>query len=235
MTGHTENDQIETFLMRKARSGHCEARGLAAMSPRSLLEGSVKLARPLLTVSRQALRDELTRRGIAWVDDPSNANIDYERPRVRLGVAAEADGQEVLEQIAQAGAARERDNAALVEALADPATLGVDAAGMMFLNADCYAALSPGARQLFSGLLASIAGGGGFCPVTASVAVSNGCCRGRMHPAALRFWRPDRAWGEGAPHRFRRERRNLPKLDLVPGQHIVWDGRFCFSIQGQKF
>ncbi len=43
---------------------------------------------------------------------------------MRLGVAAEADGQEVLEQIAQAGAARERDNAALVEALADPATLG---------------------------------------------------------------------------------------------------------------
>lgn len=39
---------------------------------------------------------------------------------------------------------------------------------------------------------------------------------------------------KGAPHRFRRERRNLPKLDLVPGQHIVWDGRFCFSIQGAE-
>ncbi|APY14181.1 tRNA lysidine(34) synthetase TilS [Brucella sp. 10RB9214] len=235
VTGHTENDQIETFLMRKARSGHCEARGLAAMSPRSLLEGSVELARPLLTVSRQALREELTRRGIAWVDDPSNANTDYERPRVRLGVAAEADGQEVLEQIAQAGAARERDNAALVEALADPATLGVDAAGMMFLDADCYAALSPGARQLFSGLLASIAGGRRFLPGDGERRRIERMLSGQDAPRRLTVFGALIERGEkGAPHRFRRERRNLPKLDLVPGQHIVWDGRFCFFNSGGR-
>lgn len=119
-TGHTEDDQIETFLMRKERSGHAEARGLAGMSSRSWLEGSVELVRPLLGVSRQALRDELMRRGIGWVDDPSNANTAYERPRVRLGAAAGADRQAVLEQIAQAAAVRERDNAALAAALADP-------------------------------------------------------------------------------------------------------------------
>src|SRR5690606_5244070 len=85
-TGHTEDDQIETFLMRKERSAHAEARGLAAMSSRSWLEGmgldgSIELDRPLLSVSRTALRDELRGRGIQWVDDPSNANTQYERDR----------------------------------------------------------------------------------------------------------------------------------------------------------
>ncbi len=73
VTGHTQDDQIETFLMRKERSAHAEARGLAAMSSRSLLdglglEGSVELDRPLLFVSRQTLRDELRGRGsIGWM------------------------------------------------------------------------------------------------------------------------------------------------------------------------
>src|SRR5690606_17692728 len=130
-TGHTQNDQIETFLMRKERSHHAEARGLAAMPPQAWLEGSVELIRPLLSVSRQALRDELTAKGIAWVDDPSNANTDYERPRVRLTTAADADPQMVLAQVALASAARKRDNAALVAALADPASLRVDACERM--------------------------------------------------------------------------------------------------------
>ncbi len=47
-TGHTRDDQIETFLMRQERSSHSEARGLAAMASRSWLESSVELIRPCL-------------------------------------------------------------------------------------------------------------------------------------------------------------------------------------------
>jgi len=37
---------------------------------------------------------------------------------------------------------------------------------------------------------------------------------------------------DGSPHRFLREKRNLPKLHLEPGKPIVWDGRFRFLNEG---
>lgn len=106
---------------------------------------------------------------------------------------------------------------------------------MMFLNADCYAALSPGARQLFSGLLASIAGGRRFLPGDGERRRIERMLSGQDAPRRLTVFGALIERGEkGAPHRFRRERRNLPKLDLVPGQHIVWDGRFCFFNSGGR-
>lgn len=234
-TGHTRNDQIETFLMRKERSSHSEARGLAAMSERSRLEGTVELIRPLLGISRQALRDELLRRNIAWVDDPSNANTDYERPRVRHGAAGDADPNTVLAQIALAGAARIRDNAALVTALADPASLRIDGTGTMMLDAAAYAALPDNARRLFSGLLASLAGGRRFLPGDAERARIERVLAGEESDARITVFGALIERGDGGqPHRFRRERRNLPLNRLAPGERIVWDGRFRFSTRGTR-
>jgi len=238
VTGHTQDDQIETFLMRKERSAHAEARGLAAMSPRSLLgglgrEGSVELARPLLSVSRQTLRDELRKRGIEWVDDPSNANTEYERPRVRLGAAAKADRQAVLDRIAEAGAARERDNAALIAALGDPASLRIDANGALLVDPQHYAALPDNARRLFSGLLAAIAGGRRFLPGDSERSRIERVLSGADDNRRLTvFGALIERGGEGSPHRFLREKRNLPKLHLEPGKPIIWDGRFRFWNEG---
>lgn len=238
VTGHTQDDQIETFLMRKERSAHAEARGLAAMSPRSLLgglgrEGSVELDRPLLSVSRQALRDELRKRGIEWVDDPSNANTEYERPRVRLGAAAKADRQAVLDRIAEAGAARERDNAALIAALGDPASLRIDANGALLVDPQHYAALPDNARRLFSGLLAAIAGGRRFLPGDSERSRIERVLSGADDNRRLTvFGALIERGGEGSPHRFLREKRNLPKLHLEPGKPIIWDGRFRFWNEG---
>ncbi len=238
VTGHTQDDQIETFLMRKERSAHAEARGLAAMSPRSLLgglgrEGSVELDRPLLSVSRQTLRDELRKRGIEWVDDPSNANTEYERPRVRLGAAAKADRQAVLDRIAEAGAARERDNAALIAAFAEPASLRIDANGALLVDPQHYAALPDNARRLFSGLLAAIAGGRRFLPGDSERSRIERVLSGADDNRRLTvFGALIERGGEGSPHRFLREKRNLPKLHLEPGKPIIWDGRFRFWNEG---
>jgi tRNA(Ile)-lysidine synthase len=38
----------------------------------------------------------------------------------------------------------------------------------------------------------------------------------------------------GLPHRFRRERRNLPIMRLETGQRIIWDGRFRFTNEGNR-
>lgn len=208
------------------------------MSSRSLLGGlgrvgSVELDRPLLSISRQVLREELRGRGIGWIDDPSNANTDYERPRVRLGVAAKADRQAVLDQIAEAGAARERDNAVLIAALADPASLRIDANGALLVDPQLCAALPDNARRLFAGLLAAIAGGRRFLPGDSERSRIERVLSGEDDNHRLTvFGALIERGADGSPHRFLREKRNLPKLHLEPGKPIVWDGRFRFSNEG---
>jgi tRNA(Ile)-lysidine synthase len=89
LTGHTCDDQVETVLMRKERG---EGSGLAGIAPATLAfrdDGGepIWFARPFLGTTRSELRQELTRRRIAWIDDPSNANLDFERVRVRQVLA----------------------------------------------------------------------------------------------------------------------------------------------------
>jgi tRNA(Ile)-lysidine synthase len=73
---HTRDDQAETLLLRLLRGAG--ATGLAGMSPRS---GDV--VRPLLAVSRQEVLAHLRERGLAWREDPSNADTAHRRNRVR--------------------------------------------------------------------------------------------------------------------------------------------------------
>lgn len=76
---HTCDDQAETFLMRLARQAGVD--GLSAMADRRM--GDVRFMRPLLSVSRAALRDELQALGQGWVEDPSNTDVRYDRVRMR--------------------------------------------------------------------------------------------------------------------------------------------------------
>lgn len=232
-TGHTSDDQIETFLMRKERSSHSEARGLAAMASRSRLENSVELIRPLLHLSRAVLRDMLCQRGVVWIDDPSNVNTRYERPRVRATTAALADPAMVLEKIAVARAARQRDNAILIAALANAHCLQMDPFGTIGVDTDVYAALPENIRRLLSGLLASLAGGRRFLPGDAERSRIEKLLSGHEKVDRLTIFGALIELGKnGQPHCFRRERRNLPVMRLDPGQQIIWDGRFRFHNDG---
>ncbi len=82
--GHTADDQAETFLMGLARSSGID--GLSGMRA-VWRDRSVVWARPLLTVARQDLRDYLRRRGIGWVEDPTNDDASYARVRARRAMA----------------------------------------------------------------------------------------------------------------------------------------------------
>jgi tRNA(Ile)-lysidine synthase len=75
-TGHTASDQVETILYRLAASPG--RRALLGMSPR---EG--RLVRPLLTLTRAETAAYCRARGLAWREDPSNADERYARARVR--------------------------------------------------------------------------------------------------------------------------------------------------------
>jgi tRNA(Ile)-lysidine synthase len=85
--GHTADDLAETFLMRLARGSGLD--GLAAMRDR-WQEGGVTFHRPLLALRREALRDLLRARGVAWADDPTNDDPAYARTRARAALAAMA-------------------------------------------------------------------------------------------------------------------------------------------------
>ena len=103
--GHTRDDQAETFLLRLLRGAG--PRGLASMHPRN---GSI--VRPLLACRRDALREWLVDRRVAFADDETNADVEIPRNRVRL---------ELLPLLAA------RFNLGIVDILADEAELARDA------------------------------------------------------------------------------------------------------------
>ncbi|PZQ47710.1 MAG: tRNA lysidine(34) synthetase TilS [Micavibrio aeruginosavorus] len=85
---HQQDDQAETFLIRLTKGSGLD--GLAGMRPVSELNG-VRLLRPLLDIPKSELLLLCQRNNIPYVNDPTNENTDYMRPRLRAT-------QEVLEQ-----------------------------------------------------------------------------------------------------------------------------------------
>jgi tRNA(Ile)-lysidine synthase len=82
--GHTRDDQAETILHRIVRG--TGPRGLAGIPWRRALsqEPPVTLVRPLLSVSRQAIRESLEALGQGFREDSSNADLSRTRARIRL-------------------------------------------------------------------------------------------------------------------------------------------------------
>lgn len=86
LTGHTRDDQAETLLMRYERNtGWRGAAGIAKQvyAPVWPALAKVSILRPLLEVSRSALRDYNQSHKLNWSEDPSNKNMDFERIRAR--------------------------------------------------------------------------------------------------------------------------------------------------------
>lgn len=91
VTAHTEDDQAETLLMRYDRK--TDWRGAAGMADVTYAPlwpelAGVSICRPMLEISRAALRDYNTRHDLAWCEDPGNENLDFSRIRARKHLAA---------------------------------------------------------------------------------------------------------------------------------------------------
>jgi tRNA(Ile)-lysidine synthase len=74
--GHTRDDQAETVLLRLLRGAGIE--GLGAIRPRRQ-----HVIRPLIDLRHAALVRYLEARGLPWVEDSSNADLQFLRNRVR--------------------------------------------------------------------------------------------------------------------------------------------------------
>ena len=74
--GHHREDQAETFVLNLSRGTGLT--GLTGMRARNGL-----VVRPMLEMSRQQIEDYLHARGLAWVDDSTNAQNDFRRNSIR--------------------------------------------------------------------------------------------------------------------------------------------------------
>ena len=117
-TAHTQNDQAETLLLRIVRgTGVYGLGGIAPVAERKV--------RPLLGVSREALRTYLRQRGEPWRDDATNADLSHPRNRLR---------HEVLPYLSQ------HFNPSVTRALARLADLARDDQEVLVQQADTAAA-----------------------------------------------------------------------------------------------
>ncbi len=78
LTAHHQDDQAETLLLQLFRGAG--VKGLACMAA---VDKPRRLLRPLLNVSRQALHDYALQQQLAWCDDESNDNTQYDRNFLR--------------------------------------------------------------------------------------------------------------------------------------------------------
>ena len=80
-TGHNADDQAETVLHRILRGAGLA--GLAGIAPDRTLDGSVRLLRPLLSVTRSEILAYLATEKLEFRVDSSNADVRFTRNRIR--------------------------------------------------------------------------------------------------------------------------------------------------------
>jgi tRNA(Ile)-lysidine synthase len=228
VTAHTADDQAETLLMRLGRGSGLD--GLAGMAPsRPLLpDGSVRLVRPLLGLSKAQLAAMLKAAGGTWIDDPSNERTDFERVRIRaadehlaaLGLSNDKLSLSAL-RLQRAREALEHLTAAKLASL-------VDVHGGAYASLDRAAWRQEPAElrvRLLARLLAAF--GGDAKPAQLSqvealeavlardkaIAQTLGGCIVSQGLTTLRLYRePGRS--------------KLPEVLLEPGDEVLWDWRF---------
>ena len=220
LTGHTEDDQAETVRMRRQRSAVDEGRGLAGMAPATLFDGAVWIVRPLIGTRREALRDMLRQRQIQWIDDPTNSDTAYERPRVRVAIGGDEAGISAASELA-ARAAQERIHlgrraAAVIGALASqPAT------GLIRLEPEFGHASDREAAVYALRIVLATVGGVAFLPDEARAAALFDRLGGQKLRATLSRVTVDARRGGIFLYR---EARGLP-APAAAAQRSLWDGR----------
>jgi len=158
LTAHHLEDRAETFWLRLARgSGLDGIAGISAVTERA----QCRVLRPLLDVAPERLRARLRREDQAWIEDPSNRNIEFGRVRVRQAralLAAEGLSAERLEEtLRHLGRARQALEAGTAALLAT--AVAVHPAGFAWVDAEAIRRAEPelGLRAL-AALLTTIGG-----------------------------------------------------------------------------
>lgn len=90
LLAHHQGDQAETLLFNLLRGAGVT--GAAAM-PVERLQGGLRILRPLLAVPQAAIAACAAEAGLVWVEDESNANVDFSRNFLRHDVLPLLEGR----------------------------------------------------------------------------------------------------------------------------------------------
>ncbi|MBE2275404.1 MAG: tRNA lysidine(34) synthetase TilS [Rhodobacteraceae bacterium] len=218
LLGHTADDVAETLLMGLAREAGID--GLTGPRPAFTARG-IRFLRPLLAVSRAELRDYLTRQGLGWIDDPTNDDARFTRPRARAALAGLAPLG-----IRAAGLARVAGHLAQAQAALEAATataarhLLQETAGAARLDRTAFAEVPEEIRRrLILGLLRGMTGTPhppretGLARVLAAIAAGRDASLGGLLLQC-----------RGTLALVSREPRAVAGLEAAPG--TPWDGRW---------
>lgn len=224
---HHLDDQAETFLMRLARGSGVD--GLSAMLPvRAVGPSGIVAVRPFLDIEKARLVATLKARAMSWREDPSNADPQFERVRLRrasieaagLGLTPRSIAQSAR-RLARARAALDRSTQEFIDRTVD-CHMGAYAS----LPVEAFDAAPAELRLRLVQRLAARFGGSGeparmtrqealaerLAAGVAVVATLGGCQLRRTANAIIALREPGR--------------RGLPTLLLAPGGQAIWDGRF---------
>lgn len=80
LTGHTQDDQAETIMLRIERGSGID--GLTGIKESSM-QRNIAILRPLLHTKRRDIEESLKAKGLSWVNDPSNENKNFSRVKIR--------------------------------------------------------------------------------------------------------------------------------------------------------
>ena len=232
VTGHTADDQAETVSMRQKRTQTTDPRherGLAGMAPATLHDWSVWIVRPLLGIRRETLREFLGREGVGWIEDPTNIDEHFERPRIRAALHKDRATQFTDSIAAATGAAATRQAtsrhaAALIRDFANQPEPGLVRLDPAFTDGDRHAAVT--AMRM---LLATV-GGTPFPPDEARTA----SLFGRLGTPGLCATLSRTVIDVRRAGIFlRREWRDLPATSVVT-DGMVWDGRRHINFRNER-
>jgi len=229
LTAHTQDDQVETILMRIAHRTGVD--GLAGMAEETAISKGAgppqRLLRLLLGEQREDLRDYVGACGARFIDDPSNDEPRFERVRMRRFLNS-APGRDALFKDSIALAVGAGALKALSIRLGDA---GFKRAGGAFL-ADGSISLGAIDDARLAARLIHAAGGGAHAPdADAAAAAFAAALSGRRVTLSGALIDPE---GKGLLIRRepaailgRSDRPGLRPLAMPPGSGILWDRRFA--------
>jgi len=231
LTAHHRDDQVETVLMRLGRGSGLT--GLAGMRGRRPLNSKVTLRRPLLGVGKERLVATTEAAGLTPVEDESNHDDRFARPRIRRLMPAMTAAGLDADQIARASHRLARADDAIehyVDMLLKQ-VVAIDKFAVATLDRTGFREAPEEVRLRALTRLIGAASGADWPPPRSEKLEA----MERALVAGERFKRTLAGAVVAASDnevRVLREggRSELPRIEVAAGDEGVWDGRFAYRI-----
>jgi tRNA(Ile)-lysidine synthase len=232
ITGHTLDDQAETFLIRLARGSGLD--GLSGMAAAASLPWpmfkDISLLRPLLSFSHARLIATLQAAKQKWIEDPSNVSTRFARSKLRSAWRVLEDAGLTSERLADTAAHLRRAREAIDLAVDALIATSTTVSNWGFVSIDPLSFRAAPAEVSARALARVIAGVGGeaYPPrFEALEAVRGWLLEGQLEPKGRTLGGCRLSLrGDGTVLITREAAAIGGDVEIGPGDSALWDGRF---------